>query len=202
MSQGESPPSWPCTTTSPGPKPTCPSRKESACKSSTTRECPCPCSQAHVVSCHLCPCCGTPSPAWQDQLSQGWVLREMCQNAHGHGETRALTLEAVTCLLPHPPGPAAGHCGLTALSPSHILCSLAILCPPTQSHIPTSPIPICAQLPFVCLDTSLSFMGAFPCACTLSLVSASLLTLLSLPPCCRLGEKWMSGVYCTFLLLL
>lgn len=33
------------------------------------------------------------------------------------------------------------------------------------------------QLPLVSLDTSLSFLGAFPCACMLSLVSASLLTL-------------------------
>lgn len=198
LSQGESPPSWPSMITSPGLRQTCPSRKESACKSSTTRECPCPCpcSQGHPLSCPPRPSCG--APALQEQLSQGWALREKCQNAHGHSDCpRTLTLEVVICLLPHPPGPAAGHCGFPALSPSHVLCLLAVLCPPAQSHVP-----IRAQLPLVCLDTSLSFLAAFPCACTLSLISASLLTLLSLSPRCRLGEKWMSGVYSTFLLLL
>uniref|UniRef100_A0A493TW99 Uncharacterized protein n=1 Tax=Anas platyrhynchos platyrhynchos TaxID=8840 RepID=A0A493TW99_ANAPP len=37
-SQAESPPSWPSMTTSPGPKRTCPSRKENASKLSTTRK--------------------------------------------------------------------------------------------------------------------------------------------------------------------
>lgn len=119
LSQGESPPSSPSTTTSPGPKRTCPSRKESACRSSTTRECPCPCSQAHVLSCHLCPSCGTPA-----QPSRTSCPRDGCSErcAEMHTDTvtcpRTLTLKGVICLLPHPPGPAAGHCGLTALSPA------------------------------------------------------------------------------------
>lgn len=42
---------------------------------------PSPCAQLSPLS-----LLWNPSPAWQDQLSQGWVLREMCRNAPRHSD--------------------------------------------------------------------------------------------------------------------
>lgn len=138
LSQVESPPSWPSTTMSLGPKQTCPSRRESACRSSTTRECPCPCSQAHMGGCHLPPSRGAPEPGPRRASSpRGWVLKEECAKTHMDAMTcpRTSVLETIICLLPRPPGPVAGHRCLAALSPSH-LCLLASPCPPVRGCVP------------------------------------------------------------------
>lgn len=80
LSQVASPPSWPYMTTSPGPKQTCPSRKESAYKSSTTRECPRCCSQAQVGELPpLSP--PKPSPS-RTSSTRGRVLIEGCDKTH------------------------------------------------------------------------------------------------------------------------
>lgn len=74
--QVASPPLWPSMTTSPGLKQTCPSRKESAYKSSTTRECPRPCSQAQVGE--LPPLSTPKSSPSRTSSTWGWVLIEEC----------------------------------------------------------------------------------------------------------------------------
>lgn len=204
-------------TTNPGLKRTCPSRKESACKSSTTRECPRPCSPARVGE--LPPSSLLRSP--QAQLSPGmgaqggmlWVipawspvvppLELLC---HGCSDL-SKDISAGGDHLP-PLTSSQPHCS------SPLPCSLVTKPPPLLAgqSVPSNaglrprrpPAPISAQLPLVCLHTSAQPHGCFPlCLHGVSDLSFSLDSFfLSSVPCCHLGEKWTSGVYCRLLLLL
>ena len=152
LSQGESPPSWPFMTTSPGLKRTCPSRKESACRSSITRECPCPAAEPTWVSCHLRPSRRAPSPAaagmGAPRGTRGLVRGRQCGR---RSFACSLTLPA---LLPV----------TIALQPCHQATSAAGQSVPSSTgpHPCRSPVPSSAQLPLVCLGSSAPLHGCFP----------------------------------------
>lgn len=132
--------------------------------------------------------------------------RGMCQNSHGHRDLSKDTGAGGD----HSPAPASSWSRCWAPLPCSLVtkpCPLlagqsmpsnAGLCPLR------SPVPMSAQLPLVCLDTSSQLHGCFPlCLHRVSDLSFSPDSIfLSSVPRCHLGEKWTSGVYCRLLLLL
>lgn len=143
LSQVESPPSWPSMTTSPGPKRTCPSRKENASKLSTTRECPC----APVAK----PPRASPPREGSRGVTEPSVRQASCPWGHSKGHFRAVCgssdVSEDVGIRGHRLGDArcspvllAPLLGTAALQPCHQATSSSHSQSPARGHVPACPL--------------------------------------------------------------
>lgn len=204
LSQAESPPSWPSMTTSPGPKRTCPSRKENASKLSTTRECPCaPVAKLHPLERapegSPSPASGRPAvprdtPRGISEPCVGTVTcpRPLASETIAWGMLDAPPSSCPRCWAPLPRSPATTPPPRPRASPQ-----LGATSPPAPRPRQRS---AASRLPGLAPSTPQMLFSCFRGACDLSFPLDCFSSLL--PATLSLGGKWTSGVYRGLVLLL